>query len=148
MGASQKEVIPSLQRLVEAYEDLVLRFNLEKIKTIGDAFMATAGLLKPLENPVLSCVECGLKMIEVAQDLPAKWNVRVGIHAGPVMAGVLGQRQYLFDLWGDTVNTAARIESNGVAGAVNLSREAWGPNIRSVRRCFPRISTSEGKTRP
>ena len=67
-------------------------------------------------SDALHGVKCGLEMISVAHDLPAGWDVRIGIHAGPVMAGVLGRRQYQFDLWGDTVNTAARIESHGVAG--------------------------------
>lgn len=120
-----EQVISGLQCLVEAYEDLAERHELEKIKTIGDSFMAAAGLLRPVEHPVLNCVRCGLGMISVARQMPANWHVRVGIHFGPVMAGVVGQRQYLFDLWGDTVNTAARIESHGVADSVNLSRAAW-----------------------
>ena len=124
-GHPPEEVIANLQQLVEVYEELTLRYQLEKIKTIGDSFMATAGLLKPVENPVLNGVKCGVEMISSAQGLPARWDVRIGIHAGPVMAGVLGRRQYLFDLWGDTVNTAARIESHGVAGAINLSQAAW-----------------------
>src|SRR5688500_4552073 len=98
---------------------------MQKIKTIGDTFMATAGLLRPVENPVLTCVRCGLDMVTAAGRLPAKWQVRVGILVGPVVAGVVGHRQYLFDLWGDAVNTAARVESHGADGAVNLSRDAW-----------------------
>lgn len=120
-----QEVAPRLQRLVEAYEDLALRHDMLKIKTIGDAFMATAGLLKAVENPVLTCVRCGAEMIAVARELPERWNVRVGIHVGPVVAGVLGRGQYSFDLWGDTVNTAARMESHGVAGSITLSGTAW-----------------------
>jgi len=120
-----EEVITSLQSLVEAYEDLALQYDLEKIKTIGDSFMAAAGLLKQLENPVLNCVRCGLEMISATRKVPAGWQVRIGIDFGPVVAGVVGRRQYLFDLWGDTVNTAARIESHGSTGTVNLSRLAW-----------------------
>ena len=124
-GRPPEEVMPGLQRLVEKYEELALRYNLEKIKTIGDSFMATAGLLKLVENPVLASVRCGLDMLSVAQQMPENWLVRVGINVGPVMAGVVGRSQYLFDLWGDTVNTAARIESNGMANSVNVSRVAW-----------------------
>jgi class 3 adenylate cyclase len=65
-------------------------------------------------------------MIATTRSLTTGWDVRVGVHVGPVVAGVLGQRQYLFDLFGDTVNTAARIESNGVPGSVTLSAAAWG----------------------
>lgn len=120
-----EEVVDHLQELIEMFEDLALAHGLEKTKTIGDAFMATGGLLQPLPNPVLSCVRCGLRMIAGAAALPAGWQVRIGIHIGPVLAGVVGRRQYLFDLWGDTVNTAARIESAGVPGAVVVSAAAW-----------------------
>lgn len=123
---SAEEVVPHLQNLVEAWENCALRYGVEKIKTIGDAFMAAAGLLKKTENPVLDCVRCGLEMIAATQELPGvDWNLRVGIDVGPVVAGVIGRRQYLFDLWGDTVNTAARMESNGLAGRITLTQEAW-----------------------
>jgi class 3 adenylate cyclase len=124
-GRPPEEVVEHLQRLVEAYETLALGHGLQKIKTIGDCFMATAGLLTPLPNPALACVRAGLEMVETAQRLPPGWAVRVGIHVGPVTAGVVGHRQYLFDIWGDTVNTAARIESHGAPGAVNVSEQAW-----------------------
>lgn len=120
-----EEVVSNLQRLVETYEDYVEEHEMDKIKTIGDSFMATAGLLAPVENPVLNCVRCGLKMIDAARDMPVHWNVRVGVHFGAVVAGVLGRRQFLFDLWGDTVNVAARMESHGVSGAIMLSAHAW-----------------------
>jgi DNA-binding response OmpR family regulator len=119
------EVIPGLQRLVAAYEELTIEHNLEKIKTIGDSFMVAAGLLNRIEEPVLTSVKCGIDMISAASEMPEHWSVRVGIHWGPVMAGVIGNHQYQFDLWGDTVNTAARIEGNGQTNSVNLSETAW-----------------------
>jgi class 3 adenylate cyclase len=126
-----EEVVAHLQQLVETWEELALLHGVEKVKTIGDAFMAACGLLKRVENPVLSCVCFGRDLIAAARRPPLAWDVRVGVHVGPVVAGVLGRRQYLFDLWGDTVNTAQRVESHGVPGAVTLSAEAW----RRVEPC-------------
>lgn len=122
---SPDEVVNNLQQLVELYEDTAIEHELQKIKTVGDAFMATGGLLHKLDNPVENCVECGLKMIDVTKQLSAQWQVRVGIDVGTVVAGIVGHRQYLFDLWGDTVNTAQRIESHGTPDRVNVSSEAW-----------------------
>jgi class 3 adenylate cyclase len=121
-----EEAVRHLQTLIELWERIAERHQVEKIKTIGDAFMAAAGLLeRPADHPVLHCVRCGLEMIASSRRLPLAWRVRVGIHLGPVVAGVIGCRHYLFDLWGDTVNTAARMESHGIAGAVVLSQPAW-----------------------
>jgi CheY-like chemotaxis protein len=128
-----EEVVLYLQSLVESWETSALKYGVEKIKTIGDAFMAASGLLKPVENPVLSCVRCGLEMIAAAEAMSIGWTLRVGIHVGQVVAGVIGRRQYLFDLWGDTVNTAARMESHGIKGSITLSHEAWGWIAKSAR---------------
>ena len=118
-----EEVVSELQRLVDRFEVIAERRGLEKIKTVGDAFMATAGLLKPVSDPVMAAVRAGLEM--AAYRGSADWKVRVGIHVGPVMAGVVGRKKYLFDLWGDTVNLASRVESNGVPGALCVTREIW-----------------------
>src|SRR5213076_450454 len=113
------------QTLVEAFEELCVQHHLEKIKTIGDAFMATAGLLIPLENPALNCVNCGLDMVAVTQKLHPGWQVRVGVHAGPVIAGVVGHRKYQYDIWGDAVNTASRMEQAATAGSVCVNKDTW-----------------------
>src|SRR3546814_13130452 len=96
---------------------------MEKIKTVGDAFMATAGLLCDLPEPVLAGVLCGFEMIEATKQCKPDWQVRVGIHQGPVVAGVIGRSQFLYDLWGGTVTTAARIPAWDAAATVVLS--AW-----------------------
>jgi len=119
------EVLMHLQSLVEAFEHISLECRLEKIKTIGDSFMATAGLLAPATNPALDCVRCGLAMIAKAKELPPHWQVRVGVHAGPVMAGVVGRHKYQYDIWGDTVNTAARMEQAALPGSICVTADIW-----------------------
>ena len=119
------EVMAHLQMLIDTFEEIAARHGLEKIKTIGDAFMATAGLLEPVKNPVLSSVRCGLEMVRAARALPSRWEVHVGIHVGPVIAGVVGRRKYLFDVWGDTVNTAARVAALAGTADVYVSEPAW-----------------------
>lgn len=122
---SPEDVVQHLQHLVESWEEMCLTYEIQKIKTIGDAFMAACGLLSRVENPTLNCIRFGLEMIAATQALSTGWNLRVGIHFGHVVGGVLGRRQYLFDLFGDTVNTAARMESHGVKGCIVLSGSAW-----------------------
>lgn len=120
-----EEVLDNLGRLTENFEEHTLTYGLEKINSIGDEFMAAGGLMGGRENPVLDCVKCGFDFIGSAQNLPAKWNVRIGINVGPVIAGVVGHRKFLFGLWGDTVNTAARMQTNGEIGAINVTHSAW-----------------------
>lgn len=133
-GRPPEEVIPRLQALIEAFEDISIKHGLEKIKTIGDAFMATSGLLTAAENPVLSCIKAGFDMISTVRSLMPDWQIRVGIHSGPVVAGLVGRRQYSFDLWGDTVNTAARVVNHAPIGEIALSAPAW-LRVRTRCRC-------------
>jgi adenylate cyclase len=114
-----------LQSLVEAFEKISANHDLEKIKTIGDSFMATAGLLDPVENPALNCVRSGLAMIAKARELPPHWEIRVGVHVGPVIAGIVGRRKYQYDIWGDTVNTAARMMQAAAPGSIFVTQETW-----------------------
>ncbi len=118
-------VIERLESLVDSFEATVDQHGLEKIKTIGDAFMATAGLLRYVENPALAAVECGLAMVRAAEAHGAGWQVRIGIHMGPVVAGVLGKRSFVFDLWGDTVNVAARVAAEAEPGGVLVTGVLW-----------------------
>jgi adenylate cyclase len=120
-----EEVVANLDRLTRACEDLVAAHGLEKIKSVGDGVVATANLLQPHPDPVLASVRCAFAMGEAARANPAGWQIRVGIHVGPVVAGVVGQSKFTFDVWGDTVNVAARLSDYGAEGAVYLSDAAW-----------------------
>lgn len=120
-----EDVLDALTEIAKMFEEVADDHGLEKLKTIGDSFMAASGLLSPVLNPDLQCVKAGLAMIEACKKLESKWTVRVGIHSGELVAGVLGTEKFLFDVWGDTVNTASRIESNGVPNEVAVSRTSW-----------------------
>jgi len=118
-------VFAELEMLIDRFEAIAAQHGLDKIKTIGDAFMATANLLSPLDEPVLAAVACALEMVAATQSVRPDWAVRIGIDHGPVSAGIMGKTQFQFDVWGDTVNTAARIEEYGQPGSVNVSGRAW-----------------------
>ena len=134
-----EEVVRNLQGLFEEFERIVANHSMEKIKTIGDAFLATGGLLQHIDEPLVASVRCGLEMVAAAQQAVPHWGVRVGIHYGPVVAGIVGRRQFQFDLWGDTVNTAARVASRANVNSVFMSDAVW---IRIRDRCRAR---SQGK---
>jgi CheY-like chemotaxis protein len=120
-----EDVISRLDALFVIFERVTAKHGLEKIKTIGDGFMAAAGLLQEIEDPIGSSVRCGLEMASTLIDAHLGWEVRVGVHAGPVVAGVVGQERYQFDIWGDTVNIAARMVGMSAPGSVAATREIW-----------------------
>ena len=117
-------VFEHLDALVAAFEEVCADHGVEKIKTMGDGFMAAAGLFGDVESAVLRCAEAARSWISRARSVRPGWDVRVGIHNGPVMAGTIGAKRFTFDLWGDTVNTAARVESLGRVGCICFSERA------------------------
>ena len=119
-----EEVLVQLQRLVAAFERLCERHGVLKIKTIGDSLMASAGLLEGDPHAVARCVDLGHDLLAEVRAHPAGWGLRIGIHVGRVVSGIVGSRQFLYDIWGDTVNTAQRIEAGGEVGRVNVSAAA------------------------
>ncbi|HWK63300.1 MAG TPA: adenylate/guanylate cyclase domain-containing protein [Rhizobiaceae bacterium] len=120
-----EKVVNELGALVSEYERIVGAHQMEKIKTIGDAFMATAGLFDSVPDPILAGLQCGMDMVRASRCIEPKWEVRVGVHFGPVVAGTIGKRQYMFDLWGDTVNMAARLAAYASPGSVVTSGATW-----------------------
>ncbi len=120
-----EKVVSHLQSLITEFEEIAAERGLEKIKTVGDAFMATGGLLQHVEQPAMASVQAGFDMIDAAGRQASGWEVRVGVHMGPVVGGVIGRKQYLFDIWGDTVNIAARIVDQADPGMVLVSATVW-----------------------
>jgi adenylate cyclase len=120
-----EEVVSRLDALFIAFERVATAHGLEKIKTIGDAFMAAAGLLRETKDPLGSAVRCGLQMATTSIDAQLGWAVRVGVHVGPVVAGIVGQERYQFDIWGDTVNIAARMAGKAMPGSVAVTQDIW-----------------------
>ena len=134
------EVVGILGRLFARFDELVAARGLEKIKTIGDAYMAAGGLPEPLDDHAARVVDLGLAMIDVAAqegDRLAELRLRVGVHSGPVIGGVIGHRKFAFDIWGETVNIASRLESQGVAGRVHVSAATWR-NVEHLFEAEPR----------
>jgi class 3 adenylate cyclase len=125
-------VVASLDAAFSRFDAIVEKWGLEKLKTIGDAYMAAGGVLGNQPDHLLRCVLAGIEMQKaleaegfVAAD-GSRWRMRIGVHPGSVVAGVIGQKKFAFDLWGDTVNTASRLESAGEPGTVNVTTATYG----------------------
>jgi class 3 adenylate cyclase len=120
---SATEVIMMLSGLFSEFDDLVTKRGLEKIKTIGDAYMAIGGLPDPLEGHAERVIDLGMAMLActAADGRFPELAMRIGIHSGPVAGGVIGTRKFAYDVWGDTVNYAARLEQTGIPGRVHVS---------------------------
>jgi guanylate cyclase len=119
-----RDVVGLLDRLFTAFDELVDRYDVEKIKTIGDCYMVAAGVPRPRSDHAQALAGLALEMKDCAHKcLPGTdLRLRIGISSGPVVAGVIGRRRFLYDLWGDTVNMASRMESHGISDEVQITR--------------------------
>ncbi|MFO1525730.1 MAG: adenylate/guanylate cyclase domain-containing protein [Turneriella sp.] len=135
------DLVQLLNRIFSHFDALAGVLGLEKIKTIGDAYMVGAGLPTAIDDHAQRCFEMAQGMLRILDDenqnIGEPLRLRIGIATGPVVAGVIGQNKFIYDLWGDTVNTASRMESSGVAGEIHITettRVALGDAAQYVDR--------------
>ena len=117
-------LVEMLNAIFLGFDRAAKRLGLEKIKTIGDAYMVVAGLPEPRADHALAAIEMALAMqahLNEVSSLYPDLRLRIGIHAGPVVAGVIGENKFSYDLWGDSVNIASRMESHGLPGRIHVS---------------------------
>lgn len=123
--STPNQIIELLNQLFSAFDALAKELGLEKIKTIGDSYMVAGGLPEQQANHALAVADMALGMIEAVNDIGTKFGepleARIGIHSGDVVAGVIGQHRFIYDVWGDTVNTASRLESSSLPNRIQMS---------------------------
>ncbi len=128
-----KELVDELDYCFSYFDEIIEKHNLEKLKTIGDSYMAAGGIPTLNTTHAIDTVLAALEIqafMQQRQEQKMKnnspyWEIRIGIHSGPLMAGVIGQKKFAYDVWGDTVNTASRMESSGVPGKINISQSTF-----------------------
>lgn len=125
-----QELVDELDTCFKAFDEITSRYNIEKIKTVGDAYLAVAGLptadRKHAENVVHAAIEINQYMHKRHMAMSNNtFKIRIGIHSGSVVAGIVGVKKFAYDIWGDTVNTAARMEQNSESGKINISQTTY-----------------------
>lgn len=130
---SPQELVRDLHECFSAFDHILEKYGIEKIKTIGDAYMAAGGLPTPTKDHAEKVVDAALEMRDFVEAGKARkqaqgqpfFEIRIGVHTGPVVAGIVGVKKFQYDIWGDTVNTASRMESSGEVGKVNISQSTY-----------------------
>jgi len=150
---SPQQLVEELDGCFREFDRIAKRHRLEKIKTIGDAYMAAGGVPAPNATHAVDCVLAALGIRRAVDELMARniaagrphWRLRIGINTGRLVAGVVGREKFAYDVWGDTVNTASRLESSGVAGEINISRATY-ERVKEFFACEPRgLVAAKGK---
>lgn len=126
---SAKKLVDEINEIFENFDSITKANGVEKIKTIGDAYMAVCGLPTETEDHALRCVKAAKEMLRYIEKrnktAPLTWNMRVGMHSGNVIAGVVGKNKFTYDIWGNTVIIASRMEEAGIPGTINISSSTY-----------------------
>ncbi|MBL7767315.1 MAG: hypothetical protein JNJ58_14540 [Chitinophagaceae bacterium] len=130
---SPQELVRELNECFSVFDSITEKYGIEKIKTIGDAYMAAGGLPTSNETHAIDVIHAAFEMRDFIEQAKARkfaaglpfFEIRIGIHTGPVVAGIVGVKKFSYDIWGDTVNTASRMESSGEVGKVNISQTTY-----------------------
>ena len=122
---TSKELIKILNQVFSTFDKISDKYGVEKIKTIGDAYMLAAGVPDKIENPAKKIAQAALDIQKAIFGHDYELNVRIGIACGPLVAGVIGNSKFLYDLWGDTVNTASRMESHSLPGKIQVTKDFY-----------------------
>jgi guanylate cyclase len=136
-----QDLVDLLNRIFSEFDALADAHGLEKIKTIGDAYMAVAGLPEPWPDHAARAARMAIGMRDaiarISSETGEQLALRIGLHSGPVVAGVIGRRKFTYDMWGDTVNTASRMESHSLPGAIHCT-EATAMLLKGAFQLHPR----------
>ena len=123
------DVVKLLNSLYTFFDSILEKYDVYKVETIGDAYMAVCGLPDPCENHVEQMMTMAIRMIQIAREFSSdrgmNLRLRIGVNTGAVVAGIIGRRKFIYDLWGDTVNLASRMESHGVPDAIQVTRPVF-----------------------
>jgi adenylate cyclase len=123
------DVVGFLNQIFTSFDDLAEKYKLEKIKTVGDSYMVAGGFPEPQIDHVEAVADFALEIQEIVKTIGIEKNqticMRTGIHTGPAVAGVIGNKKFIYDVWGDTVNIASRMESHGIEGEIQVSEETY-----------------------
>lgn len=138
---SAKDVVDALNKLYSVFDDLLDKHQVEKIKTIGDALLLVSGIPDPIENHAHRMTHMAIDMMRSVEQFNkannTQFKIRIGIHTGPVVAGVIGKKKFVYDIWGDSVNVASRMESNSLPDHIQVSQASY-ELIKDVFTLVPR----------